>query len=404
MTVMTDSENYVHTDSGVTPMEEDEYEEEEEDDSQSAEEQPAAALPAQAEPELDDVAADSLAPSAYLEERARFASRMTEDIDDVVLEACVATMADAVDSTGTPNGFIKAPTLKWYQSGDPAEKLHAPDHGLLTLYEILTHEVVSAKMVILGITPDSLTTSAQMALRPNFDIDREAPAAWITCYKDPATGATVSEPLRPLCMTMGMIMKGTAEGCCESRCRGLVTQGTKGRHSVRFDCLQPKCPSHCKQDYEKLPLDKWLYWEFFEFVQTIGQTPKDWKQWGSLVLTFAKPLKQLYLRQEYRRAQEDRQAKAARADGLKPSPSPAASGASAASRASGSKKRGGGVLEVGSLRRKARTTLSSSTGPSGTPQSTAPKEQRTSNKRAKLTPEEKARRRAALQKQMEALA
>ena len=103
-----------------------------------------------------------------------------------------------------------------------------------------------------------------------------------------------------------------------ARCRGLVTQGVNGRHLVQFDCLQLNCPSHCKQDYEKLPLDKWLYWDFFELVQTIGQTPRDWKQWGSLVLTFAKPLKQLYIRQEDRKAWQDRQAKAARADGLKP--------------------------------------------------------------------------------------
>ena len=59
---------------------------------------------------------------------------------------------------------------------------------------------------------------------------------------------------------------------------------------------------------------------------------------------------------------------------------------------------------MGSLKRKARTAPSSSTGPNGTPQPASPKEQRTSNKRAKLTPEEKARKRAALQKQMEALA
>ena len=204
----------------------------------------------------------------------------------------------------------------------------------------------------LGITPASLAQSLAASQKGNFEINVEAPNTWTTLYRESATGPTLTEPLRPLCMTTGVILRGDAALCCDSRCRGRVTLSANGRHAVRYECLQPKCVNLCKEDYSKLAMDKWLY---YEFIQVVQAHPGNWDAWASFVVSFAKPLKQMYIRHEYRMGRIQRAAELARKDGLKGTSSPAPSQGSKSGATPGTAKRGG-ILEIGRSRKKHKTT------------------------------------------------
>ena len=137
----------------------------------------------------------TVADQLYLNARARFNAHMLQPIDDDLLDASKSTMGDAFDESGTPNAFVKPPSEKWYQSGDPAEMFHAPDQTLLSFYDILTHGRANAKMERLEINPGTVAQSLAAAQKGNFEYDRKLPTAGLPCTGSLPRAPEIKEPL-----------------------------------------------------------------------------------------------------------------------------------------------------------------------------------------------------------------